>query len=215
MGAKKDYTLTEAIRLLKQCPPTKFDQTVVLSFHLDVDPERSDHMVRGACLLPNGSGRSVRVLVFATGEEAVKAKEAGAEYVGYEDLLQKVSAGFFGFDVIIATPAAMIGVRKLGKILGPRGLMPNLKTGTVTENAAAAVREVKSGRVEFKLDRNANVAVPIGKLSFFEDALAENGEAVIRTLLRARPVAAKSSFVKSLTISATMSPGVGIESSFI
>ncbi|QQY07906.1 MAG: 50S ribosomal protein L1 [Candidatus Xiphinematobacter sp.] len=206
------YPLGEAVALLKRLPPTKFDQTVALSFRLGVNPKRTDHMVRGTCLLPHGSGKSMRVLVFATGRAAIDAQEAGAEYVGYEDLLKRVGAGFFGFDVAIATPAAMVEVRKLGRILGPRGLMPNPKAGTVAEDTAAAVREVKSGRIEFKMDKSANISVPIGKFSFLGDCLVGNGRAVIDTLLKARPATAKGLFLRKITLSATMSPGLGVES---
>jgi large subunit ribosomal protein L1 len=211
---RRRYPLAEAVSLLKKLPPTKFDQTVALSFKLGVNPKRTDHMVRGTCLLPHGSGKLVCVLVFATGQAAIDAQEAGAEYVGYEDLLKKVETGFSSFDVAIATPAAMVEVRKLGKILGPRGLMPNPRAGTVVENTAAAVKEVKSGRVEFKLDKNANVSVPIGKFSFLEDCLMGNGRAVIDTILRARPATAKGLFFRKIILSATMSPGLNIESSF-
>ncbi len=171
VDGKKTYPLTEAINLLKSLPPVKFDQTVTLSFRLGVDPRQSDQMVRGTCPLPHGSGKTVRVLVFATGTAATAAKDAGAEYVGFEDLVKKCQEGFQDFDVAIATPAAMAEVRKLGKVLGPRGLMPNPKTGTVTEDTAKAVKEVKAGRVEFKLDKNGNVAVPVGKFSFDTAAL--------------------------------------------
>src|ERR1700751_5182285 len=155
----KAYTFAEAVSALKKLPATKFDQTVTMSFRLGVDPRQSDQMVRGTCPFPHGSGKTVRVLVFAEGEAASAAKEAGAEYVGFEDLIKQCQAGFQDFDVAIATPQAMSEVRKLGKILGPRGLMPNPKTGTVTEDTAKAIREVKAGRVEFKLDKNGNVAV--------------------------------------------------------
>src|SRR6201984_2525605 len=161
----KSYDLADAVETLKKLPPTKFDQTVTLSFKLGVDPKQSDQMVRGTCPLPHGSGKRVRVLVFAQGQAAEAAKEAGAEYVGFEDLIKKCQEGFQDFDVAVATPAAMAGVRKLGKVLGPRGLMPNPKTGTVTDDTAKAVQEVKAGRVEFKLDKNGNVAVPVGKFS--------------------------------------------------
>ena len=211
VDAKKKYTLGDAVKLLKTLPATKFDQTVTLSFKLGVDPKQSDQMVRGTCPLPHGSGKSVRVLVFATGAAAEAAKDAGAEIVGYEELLKKVQGGFQDFDVAIATPAAMAEVRKLGKVLGPRGLMPNPKTGTVTDDTATAVREVKAGRVEFKLDKNANVAVPVGKFSFAEDALNENGTAVIDAVVKARPATAKGAFVEAITLSATMSPGVGVD----
>ena len=170
-------------------------------------------MVRGTCPLPHGSGKQVRVLVFAEGDGGEGAKEAGAEYVGFKDMIQKCQEGFQDFDVAIATPAAMAEVRKLGKVLGPRGLMPNPKTGTVTDDTAKAVREVKAGRVEFKLDKNGNVAVPVGKFSFAENALVENGTAVIEAVVRARPATAKGRFVEGMTLSATMSPGVHVDPS--
>jgi large subunit ribosomal protein L1 len=208
---KRKYPLAEAIQTLKSFAPTKFDQTVTLSFKLGVDPKQSDQMVRGTCPLPHGSGKAVRVLVFATGPAAEAAKEAGAEFVGYEDLIKKVTGGFADFDVAIATPAAMSEVKKLGKVLGPRGLMPNPKAGTVTDDIAKAVREVKAGRVEFKLDKNANVAVPVGKFSFAQDALMQNGSAVIEAVVKSRPATAKGSFVEAITLAATMSPGVSVD----
>jgi large subunit ribosomal protein L1 len=208
---KKKLSLDEAIKLLKTLPAPKFDQTVTLSFKLGVDPRQSDQMVRGTCPLPNGSGKSVRVLVFATGNAADAAREAGAEFVGFEDLIKKIQGGFADFDVAIATPAAMSEVRKLGKVLGPRGLMPNPKTGTVTDDTANAIKEVKAGRVEFKLDKNANIAVPVGKFSFDEAALAQNGTAVIEAVVRSRPATAKGTFVHTITLSATMSPGVTVD----
>ncbi len=207
----KKYALAEAVKTLKTLPPVKFDQTVTLSFKLGVDPRQSDQMVRGTCPLPNGSGKNVRVLVFATGQAAEAAKEAGAEFVGFEDLIKKVTGGFSDFDVAVATPAAMTEVRKLGKVLGPRGLMPNPKTGTVTDDTAKAVKEVKAGRVEFKLDKNANIAVPVGKFSFTEDFLVENGAAVIDAVVKSRPATAKGSFVETITLSATMSPGIAVD----
>jgi large subunit ribosomal protein L1 len=207
----KTYSLAEAVDALKTLPPVKFDQTVTLSFKLGVDPRQSDQMVRGTCPLPNGSGKRVRVLVFAQGEAAEAAKAAGAEYVGFENLIKKCQEGFQDFDVAIATPSAMSEVRKLGKILGPRGLMPNPKTGTVTEDTAKAVREVKAGRVEFKLDKNGNVAVPVGKFSFEPKALIENGTAVIDAVVKARPAAAKGKFVHNITVSATMTPSLRID----
>src|SRR2546427_2847085 len=186
----KTYNLSEAVLALKKMPTTKFDQTVTVSFRLGVDPKQSDQMVRGTCPLPHGSGKQVRVLVFAEGEAAKAAREAGAEFVGMKDLIQKCQEGFQDFDVAIATPAAMAEVRKLGRVLGPRGLMPNPKTGTVTDDTAKAVREVKAGRVEFKLDKNGNVAVPMGKFSFAPQALVENGTAVIDAVVKARPAPA-------------------------
>lgn len=211
VDGNRKYPLSEAIKTLKGLPAPKFDQTVTLSFKLGVDPKQSDQMVRGTCPLPHGSGKNVRVLVFATGAAAEAAREAGAEFVGYDDLLKKVTGGFSDFDVAIATPAAMAEVKKLGKVLGPRGLMPNPKTGTVTDDTAKAVKEVKAGRVEFKLDKNANIAVPVGKFSFDEAALVENGSAVIDAVVKARPATAKGAFVENITLSATMSPGVTVD----
>ncbi|HYY12985.1 MAG TPA: 50S ribosomal protein L1 [Chthoniobacterales bacterium] len=207
----KAYSLNEAVATLKTLPPTNFDQTVTVSCRLGVDPKQSDQMVRGTCPLPHGSGKQVRVLVFAEGEAATAAKGAGAEYVGFKDFIQKVQDGFQDFDVTIATPAAMIEVRKLGKVLGPRGLMPNPKTGTVTDDTAKAVQEVKAGRVEFKLDKNGNVAAPVGKFSFDEEKLVENGHAVIEAVVKARPATAKGRYLEAVTISATMSPGVRVD----
>jgi large subunit ribosomal protein L1 len=205
------YDLAGAIATLKKFSPTKFDQTVTVSLRLGVDPKQSDQMVRGTCPLPHGSGKQVRVLVFAEGEAAKAAREAGAEFVGMKDMIQKCQEGFQAFDVAIATPTAMAEVRKLGKVLGPRGLMPNPRTGTVTDDTAKAVREVKAGRVEFKLDKNGNVAVPVGKFSFDQQALMENGNAVIEAVVRARPATAKGRYIEGVTISATMSPGVRVD----
>src|ERR1700730_9663697 len=207
----KTYNLNDGVPPLKKLPPTKFDQTVTVSFRLGVDPKQSDQMVRGTCPLPHGSGKQVRVLVFAEGQAAKAAKDAGAEYVGFKDMIQKCQEGFQDFDVAIATPAAMSEVRKLGKVLGPRGLMPNPKTGTVTEDTAKAVAEVKAGRAEFKHDKNGNVAVPVGKFSFAENQLVENGTAVIEAVVRARPATAKGRYLEGVTISATMSPGVRVD----
>src|ERR1019366_583044 len=208
---KKTYNLTDAVSALKKMPATKFDQTVTVAFRLGVDPKQSDQMVRGTCPLPHGSGKQVRVLVFAEGAAAKAAKEAGAEFVGFKDMIQKCQEGFQDFDVAVATPAAMAEVRKLGKVLGPRGLMPNPKTGTVTDDTAKAVKEVKAGRVEFKLDKNGNVAVPVGKFSFETKALVENGSAVIDAVIKARPPSAKGTFINSCTLSATMSPPVRVD----
>src|SRR5450432_1337711 len=209
----KAYSLSDAVGVLKKLPPTKFDQTVTMSFRLGVDPKQSDQMVRGTCPLPHGSGKQVRVLVFAQGAAAQAAKNAGAEFVGFEDLIKKCQEGFQDFDVAIATPAAMAEVRKLGKVLGPRGLMPNPKTGTVTNDTAKAVKEVKAGRVEFKLDKNGNIAVPLGKFSFAENQLVENGTAIIEAVVKARPATAKGRFVEGMTLAATMSPGLAVDPS--
>ena len=211
VDAKKTYPLAEAVAVLKTMPATKFDQTVTLSFRLGVDPKQSDQMVRGTCPLPLGSGKNVRVLVFAEGAAAQAARDAGAEFVGFKDMIEKCNTGFQDFDVAVATPAAMAEVRKLGRVLGPRGLMPNPKTGTVTDDTAKAVREVKAGRVEFKLDKNGNVAVPVGKFSFGPEQLVDNGRAVIEAVIKARPSTAKGRFVDNITLAATMLPGITVE----
>jgi large subunit ribosomal protein L1 len=211
VDANKTYALAEAVQVLKSMPATKFDQTVTLSFHLGVDPKQSDQMVRGTCPLPHGSGKKVRVLVFAEGVAAEAARAAGAEFVGFKDMIEKCTGGFSDFDVAIATPAAMSEVRKLGKVLGPRGLMPNPKTGTVSDDTASAVKAVKAGRVEFKLDKNGNVAVPTGKFSFEANQLVDNCTAVIDAVVKARPATAKGRFVENVTLGATMLPGVTVD----
>src|SRR5215204_6006380 len=190
----KNYSLVDSVATLKKFSPTKFDQTVTLSFRLGVDPKQSDQMVRGTCPLPHGSGKTVRVLVFAEGAAAQAARDAGAEFVGFKDMVEKCQGGFQDFDVAVATPAAMSEVRKLGKVLGPRGLMPNPKTGTVTDDTAKAVREVKAGRVEFKLDKGGNVHVPVGKVNFSLTQIEENARAVIEAVVKARPATAKGVF---------------------
>ena len=207
----KNYSLSDAVGLLKQFPPAKYDETVTVSIRLGVDPKQSDQMVRGTCPLPHGSGKEVKVLVFAQGEAATAAKNAGAEHVGYEDMLKKVQDGFQDFDVAVATPEAMAEVRKLGRFLGPRGLMPNPKTGTVTDDTAAAVSALKAGRIDFKLDRNGNISAPIGKVSFSPEQLLDNGQAVIETVVRARPASAKGRYLDSVTLSATVSPGLPLD----
>lgn len=209
--AGKTFSLEEAAELVRKLPGTKFNQTVTLSFHMGVDPRKGDQMVRGTCPLPHGSGKSVRVAVFAIGGAAEAAKAAGAELVGYEDLIAKVKEGSMDFDVAIATPAAMNEVRKLGKQLGPRGLMPNPRTGTVTDDVAGAVKAVKAGRVDFKLDKNGNIAATIGKVEFDVNALAENGSALIDSIVRAKPASARGKYVHSITLASTMSPALRID----
>lgn len=211
--AGKFYTLEEAADLVRKLPGTKFNQTVTLSFKMGVDPRKGDQMVRGTCPLPHGTGKTVRVAVFAQGAAAEAAKAAGADIVGYEDLIADVKAGVLNFDVAIATPAAMNEVRKLGKQLGPRGLMPNPRTGTVTEDAAAAVLAVKAGRADFKLDKNGNIAAAIGKASFEVNALTENGSALIDAIVRAKPASARGKYVQSITLAASMSPAIRIDAS--
>lgn len=209
--ADKVFSLEEAATLIKTLPAPKFNQSITLSFRLGVDPRKSDQMVRGTCPLPNGSGKDVKVAVFAIGDAADAAKAAGAEVVGFEDLIAKVKDGFTGFDVAIATPAAMVEVRKLGKQLGPRGLMPNPKTGTVTDDTAAAVKAVKAGRADFKLDKNGNISAAIGKISFEPAALAENGQALIDAIVRARPATAKGKFIQNITLTGTMTPALPLD----
>jgi len=212
VDGKKAYPLKDAVGVLTKFPKAKFNETVDLAFRLGVDPKQSDQMVRGTVPLPNGSGKNVRVLVFAkTGAAADAAKAAGAEFVGFEDMIAKCNGGWSEFDVAVATPEAMIEVRKLGKVLGPRGLMPNPKTGTVTDDTAKAVKEVKAGRVEFKVDKAGNVHVAVGKANFKPDQLYENAHAVIEAVSKARPSSAKGTFILSCTLSATMSPPVRLD----
>lgn len=211
VDVKKAYAWKDAVSVLKQFAPTKSDQTIELSFKLGVDPKQSDQMVRGTVALPHGSGKNVRVLVFAKGAAAEAAKAAGAEYVGFEDLITKVTEGFQDFDVAVATPDAMTEVRKLGKVLGPRGLMPNPKTGTVTADTAKAVKECKAGRVEFKLDKAANLHVTCGKISFSPEAIMDNGRAVIEGVIRSRPATAKGKFIENIVLSGTFTPGIKID----
>lgn len=213
VDAGKSYSLQDAISTLKQFPAPKFTPTITLSFHLGVDPRKSDQMVRGSVSLPHGTGRNVRVAVFAQGTAAEAAIAAGAEYVGFEDLIKKVQEGFVDFDSAIATPDAMTEVRKIARVLGPRGLMPNPKTGTVTDDTAKAVREVKAGRIDYKLDKNGNVSGSIGKVSFEEAQLAENARAFVDSVVRAKPASAKGNYIQNVTLAATMLPGLPLESS--
>lgn len=206
----KRYGVEEAIALLKSMPGVKFDQTAEVSFKLGVDPRKSDQTVRGAVALPRGTGKTVRVAVVADGQFAQDAREAGADVVGYEDVVQKIKDGWQDFDILIATPDAMRLVRPLGRQLGPRGLMPNPKTGTVTESVGTAVREAKAGRAEFRADRGACVHVPFGKMSFTAEALKENFDVIVDALNKAKPTSAKGTYIISCTVSATMTPGVKV-----
>jgi large subunit ribosomal protein L1 len=207
----KSFGLEEAVGTIKKFPAPKFDPTVTVSFHLGVDPRKSDQMVRGSVGLPHGSGKNVRVAVFAAGAAAEAATAAGAEFVGFEELIKQVQGGFTDFDVAIATPEAMTEVRKIARILGPRGLMPNPKTGTVTDDTAKAVKEVKAGRIDYKLDKNGNVSGAVGKASFSDEALVENARAFIESVVRAKPASAKGNFIRSVTVAASMSPGLPLE----
>jgi len=209
----KAYSLTEAISTVKQFPAPKFNPTVTLSFRLGVDPRKSDQMVRGSVSLPHGTGKDVRVIVFAQGAAADAAKAAGAMEVGYEDLINKVKAGFTDFDAAIATPDAMAEVRKIARVLGPRGLMPNPKTGTVTDDTAKAVKDVMAGRVDYKLDKNGNIAAAIGKVDFSPEQLAENAQAMLDSVARSKPASAKGNFIQSVTLTASMLPGVPLDAS--
>jgi large subunit ribosomal protein L1 len=205
------YSLEEAIGVLKAMPGAKFDESVDLSFRLGVDPKHADQMVRGAVVLPHGIGKTVRVAVFAKGEKEREAREAGADVVGAEDLVEKVQGGFMEFDTTIATPDLMGQVGRLGKVLGPRGLMPNPKLGTVTFDIGRAVREAKAGKIEFRVDKAGNIHTPVGKRSFSEQNLRDNAMALIEAIVRAKPAAAKGTYLRSLTVSSTMSPGVPID----
>jgi len=212
IDAAKHYPIKEAVDVLSKFPRAKFVETVDLAFRLGIDPKQSDQMIRGTVPLPHGSGKVVRVLVFARpGDSADAARAAGAEHVGFDDLIKKCVEGWSDFDVAIATPDAMSEVRKLGKVLGPRGLMPNPKTGTVTEDTARAVKEVKAGRVEFKTDKSGNVHVVVGKATFTPAQIEENARAVIETIHKSRPGAVKGQFIESITLSTTMSPGVRLD----
>jgi large subunit ribosomal protein L1 len=205
------YSPGEAIRILKDLPGHKFDETVELSIRLGVDPRRADQIVRGAVSLPKGTGKSVRVAAFAKGPKATEAQEAGADVVGDQDLAERIQGGWLGFDAAVATPDMMPVVGKLGRILGPRGLMPNPKSGTVTDDVGKAIRDLKGGLVEYRTDRHGNLHLIIGKKSFSEVDLAENYLTVVDEVIRAKPAAAKGRYLKSVTLAATMSPGIRID----
>ena len=209
---KKLYDLPEASALVKQLAFAKFDETVELAVRLGVDPKRADQLVRGTTVLPYGTGKKVRIVVFAKGEKEQEAKAAGADHVGAEDLLEKIKDGWLDFDSAIATPDLMGAVGKLGKVLGPRGLMPNPKTGTVTFEVGKAVEEIRKGRVEFKVDKTGIVHVPIGKVSFQSDQIKENVLAVFDSIMKAKPASSKGRYVKTATLSSTMGPGVHLDS---
>jgi large subunit ribosomal protein L1 len=207
----KKYTVEEASALVKQASFAKFDETIDLAVRLGVNPKHADQMVRGAIVLPHGTGQSVRVLVFAKGDKEREAREAGADFAGSDDMVQKVSEGFLDFDRVIATPDMMGAVGKLGRVLGPRGLMPNPKVGTVTFDVGAAVREAKGGKIEYRVEKAGIVHARIGKKSFKENAIAENASALINALVRAKPSTAKGTYLRSISLSATMGPGIKID----
>jgi large subunit ribosomal protein L1 len=209
----KHYLPGEALALVKQFPPAKFDETVEVAFNLGVDPRKADQIVRGTVSLPHGTGKSVRVGVFAVGDKAREATEAGADVVGGEELVDEVMKGNMDFDVAVATPEMMSAVGKAGRVLGPRGLMPNPKAGTVTNDIGKAVKDIKAGKLEYRTDRQGNLHLIIGKRSFDERQLRDNYLAVIEEVLRAKPAAAKGKYIKSLTLSTTMGPGLRIDPS--
>lgn len=206
------YSLDEASVLVKQAAFAKFDETVEMSLCLGVDPKRADQMVRGTTILPHGTGKKIRILAIAKGEKEQEAREAGADYVGGDDLLQKIQEGWLDFDSMIATPDMMGAVGRLGKVLGPRGLMPNPKTGTVTFDVGKAIQEIRKGRVEYKVDKAGNIHVPVGKVSFQEQQIKENAQAVFDSILKAKPSSSKGKYVKSATLSSTMGPGIHLDS---
>jgi len=207
----KEYPIEESLAILKKLPGVKFDESVDLSLRLGVDPKHADQMVRGAIVLPHGIGKAVRVAVFAKGEKEREAREAGADVVGAEDLVERIQGGWLEFDSAVATPDLMGQVGRLGKVLGPRGLMPNPKLGTVTFDVGRAVREVKAGKVEFRVDKAGNVHVPIGKRSFSQEHLANNALALLEAIVRAKPSASKGTYLRSITMSSTMGPGIKVD----
>jgi large subunit ribosomal protein L1 len=208
---QRPYSIDEAIPLVQKLKYTKFDETVEVHMRLGVDPKHADQMVRGTIVLPNGLGKSVRVLVIAQGDKLREAEEAGADIVGGDDLVTKIMGGWVDFDAVIATPDMMRSVGKLGKVLGPRGLMPNPKTGTVTTDVANAIRETKAGKVEFRVDKTGVIHAPLGKVSFATDKLLENAKTLLNAVVRAKPAAAKGKYVQSVTVCSTMGPGVHLD----
>ncbi len=213
LSPSQPHGLREALDLVKTAHFAKFDETVDLAIRLGVDPKQSDQVVRGAVVLPHGLGKAVRVLVFAKGEKEKEARDAGADYVGAEDMVQKIQEGWLEFDKAIATPDIMGLVGRIGKILGPRGLMPNPKVGTVTFDVTRAVRETKAGKVEFRVDKASNVHAPFGKVSFGTDRLAENVQAILEAIVRAKPASAKGTYLRNIAVSTTMGPGIKVDPS--
>lgn len=205
------YTLEEGLRLVRETARVKFDETVELAVRLGVDPRQADQNIRGTVLLPHGMGKTVKVLAFAKGEKEKEAQEAGADFIGSDDLVKKVSEGWLEFDKAVATPDMMGAVARIGKILGPRGLMPNPKAGTVTQEIGRAVRELKAGKLEFRVDKAGIVHIPIGKVSFPEEQLVENARAILASLVRAKPASAKGNYIRGVALSATMGPGIKVD----
>jgi large subunit ribosomal protein L1 len=215
VAADRDYSIEDAIPLVQKVKYAKFDETVELSLRLGVDPKHADQMVRGTVVLPHGLGKSKRVLAIAGGEKQKEAQEAGADVVGGEEMVDKIQGGFMDFDAVVATPDMMRAVGKLGKVLGPRGLMPNPKTGTVTVDIAKAVKEIKAGKVEFRVDKTGIIHAPVGKTSFPAESLVANAHALVDSIVKAKPSAAKGKYLKSVTMSSTMGPGIRIDTAHI
>ncbi len=211
VDSNKLYSVAEAMKLVKETSYANFDATVDVAYNLSVDPKQADQQIRGSIVLPNGTGKTQTVIVFAEGPQADQAKAAGADFVGSDDLVQKIQDGWLDFDVVVATPMMMAKVGRLGRILGPKGLMPNPKTGTVTMDIEKAVKNVKAGQVEYRVDRQAAIHTPIGKVSFTEDQLVENFDALRDVILRARPASAKGQYIKSVAVSATFGPGIKLD----
>ena len=215
VDAAKAYSVEEAVALAKETNIAKFDATVEVAYKLNVDPKKADQQIRGAVVLPNGTGKTQTVLVFAKGEKAKEAEAAGADFVGDDDMVQKIQGGWFDFDVVVATPDMMATVGKLGRVLGPKGLMPNPKTGTVTMDVTKAVNEVKAGKVTYRVDKAGNIHVPIGKVSFEDDKLIENFKTIHETLVKAKPSAAKGQYMKNISMTTTFGPGIHVEQTAI
>jgi large subunit ribosomal protein L1 len=215
IAVDRTYSIEDAIPLVQKAKYVKFDETVDMSLRLGVDPKHADQMVRGTVVLPHGLGKSKRVLAIAGGEKQKEAQDAGADLVGGEELVEKIQGGFMDFDAVVATPDMMRAVGKLGKVLGPRGLMPNPKTGTVTADIAKAVKEIKAGKVEFRVDKTGIIHAPLGKMSFAANSLVENAHALVDSIVKAKPAAAKGKYLKSVTVSSTMGPGVRIDTTHI
>ncbi|MCS0674595.1 50S ribosomal protein L1 [Cytobacillus firmus] len=215
VDSSKAYPIAEAIELAKKTNFAKFDATVEVAFRLGVDPKKADQQIRGAVVLPNGTGKTQRVLVFAKGEKAKEAEAAGADFVGDSEYINKISQGWFDFDVIVATPDMMGEVGKLGRVLGPKGLMPNPKTGTVTFDVQKAVNEIKAGKVEYRVDKAGNIHVPIGKVSFEDEKLVENFNTIFDTMMKVKPSAAKGTYMKNVSVTSTMGPGIKVDPSSV